>query len=104
MKAALRDFGAFPEAVRDRMTFALRAAARGEKADAAKPLRGLGPGVFEIAVAHRGDAFRTVYAVQFGEDVWVVHAFQKKAKTGIGTPRREIDLVRERIGRLKEHL
>ena len=75
----------------------------GEKADTAKPLRGLGPGVFEIALAHRGDAFRTVDAVPLGEDVWVVHAFEKKAKTGIGTPRREIDLVRERIGRLKEH-
>ena len=49
--------------------FALRIAAQGEKADTAKPKRGLGAGVFEIAVRHRGDAFRTVYALQLDEDL-----------------------------------
>jgi phage-related protein len=52
----------------------------------------------------RPDAYRTVYAVNFGEEIWVVHAFQKKSKTGIKTPQHEIDLIRERIGRLKEIL
>jgi len=51
------------------MTTALRIAARGEKADNAKPLKGLGTGVFEIALAYRGNAYRAVYAVQVGEDV-----------------------------------
>jgi phage-related protein len=50
------------------------------------------------------DAYRVVYAVQIGEAVWVVHAFQKKSTTGIKTPRQDIDLIRERIKRLKEAL
>lgn len=84
--------------------FALRMAAQGEKADVAKPMKGLGAGVFEIAVRHRGDAYRTVYAVQLDDDVWVLHAFQKKSKTGIKTPKHEIDVIRERIKRVMERL
>jgi phage-related protein len=45
-----------------------------------------------------------VYAVQLGEDIWVVHAFQKKSTQGIKTPKREIDLVKDRLKRLKEML
>lgn len=102
--AALKDFQEFPEAVQDQMTTALRLAALGEKADKAKPLRGLGRGIFEIALAYRGNAYRTVYAVQLGEDVWAVHAFQKKSTRGIKTPKPEIDLIRERLKRLREML
>ncbi len=79
-------------------------AAEGGKADIAKPMRGLGSGVFEIALPFRGDAFRVVYAVQFGEDIWVVHAFQKKSTRGVKTPKPEIDLVKDRLKRLKEML
>jgi phage-related protein len=104
MRAALRDFGAFPEAVQRRAMTALRMAAVGETADLAKPMKGFGSGVFEIAVRHRGDAFRMIYAVQLGTDIWVLHAFQKKSKSGIKTPRREIDLIRDRIRRVKEQL
>ena len=104
MKGALKDFETFPSPVQDRVMFALRIAARGEKADTAKPMKGLGAGVFEIAVRHRGDAFRAVYALQLDEDIWVLHAFGKKSKTGIKTPWREIDLIRERIKRVKERL
>ena len=53
---------------------------------------------------HRGDTFRVVYAMQIGTDLWVIHAFQKKSKTGIKTPQVEIDLIRERLKRLKEML
>jgi len=77
---------------------------KGEKAETVKPMKGLGSGIYEIAVAHRGDAFRTVYAVQLGEDIWVIHAFQKKSKTGIETPKQEVDLIIERLKRLKERL
>jgi phage-related protein len=73
-------------------------------ADIAKPMHGLGSGVFEIALPFRGDAFRVVYAVQLGEEIWVVHAFQKKSTQGIKTPKREIDLIRDRLKRLKEML
>ena len=79
-------------------------AAVGETADLAKPMKGFGSGVFEIAVRHRGDAFRTVYAVQLDADIWVLHTFQKKSKSGIRTPRREIDLIRDRIRRVREQL
>jgi phage-related protein len=104
VKAALKDFQAFPEAVRDQMTTALRLAAHGEKAEKAKPMKGLGSGIYEMALAYRGNAYRVVYAVHVGEDIWVIHAFQKKSKTGIKTPKPEIDLTRDRIKRLKEIL
>jgi phage-related protein len=67
-------------------------------------MKGMGSGVFEIALPFRGDAFRVVYAVQVGDDIWVVHAFQKKSTHGIKTPKREIDLIKDRLKRLKEML
>ena len=67
-------------------------------------MRGLGAGIFEIALPYRGDAFRVVYAVQLGEDIWVVHAFQKKSTQGIKTPHHEIDLIKDRVRRLREIL
>ena len=65
---------------------------------------GLGPGVFEIALPFRGDAFRVVYAVQLADEIWVVHGFQKKSTKGVKTPKREIDLIKDRLKRLKEML
>jgi phage-related protein len=83
---------------------ALTVAAEGGKSDIAKPMRGFGSGVFEIALAHRGDAFRVVYAVQLDDVLWVVHAFQKKSTRGVKTPKREIDLIADRIKRLEQTL
>jgi len=83
---------------------ALTIAAEGGKADIAKPLQGLGSGVLEIALPFKGDAFRVVYALLLGPDIWVIHAFQKKSTTGIKTPKREIDLVKDRLKRLQEIL
>jgi len=59
--------------VQRKVVAALRFAAKGEKAETAKPMKGLGSGIYEIVVAHRGDAFRTVYAVQLGEDIWATN-------------------------------
>ncbi len=67
-------------------------------------MRGLGSGVFEIALPFRSDAFRVVYAVQLGDDLWVVHAFQKKSTRGIKTPKHEIDLIKDRLKKLRETL
>ena len=103
-KAARRELEDFPEGARSICLTALTIAAEGGKADIAKPLQGLGSGVFEIALRFKGDAFRVVYAVQLGEDIWVVHAFQKKSTQGIKTPRHEIDLIKDRLKRLKEML
>ena len=86
------------------MLRALTIAAQGAKADIAKPLKGFGSGVFEIALKHRGDAYRAVYAVQFAGALWVIHAFQKKSKTGIKTPQAELDVIEQRLRRLKEQL
>ncbi len=86
------------------MARALTVAAEGSKADIAKPMKGLGSGVFEVALPYRSDAYRMVYAVQLDEAIWIVHAFQKKSTTGIKTPQKNIELVRERIKRLKEAL
>ena len=67
-------------------------------------MRGMGTGVFEIALPFRGDAYRVVYAVRTAEEIWAVHAFQKKSTQGIKTPQREIDLIQERLKRLREIL
>jgi phage-related protein len=104
VKAALKDFQDFPTVVQDRAAAALTFIAEGATPDIAKPLTGLGNGVWELAIRSRGDAFRVVYALQLGDDIWIVHAFQKKSKKGIATPKPEIDLIRERLKRLKEQL
>jgi phage-related protein len=104
INAALKEFKTFPEGAQSICLNALTIAAEGGKSDLAKPMHGLGSGVLEIALPYRRDAFRLVYAVQLGEEIWVVHAFQKKSTQGIKTPKREIDLVADRLRRLKEML
>lgn len=104
IQAAFKVFERFPQEAQSICLAALTIAAEGGKADIAKPLHGLSSGVMEIALPYRGDAYRVIYAVQLGDHVWVVHAFQKKSTQGIKTPQREIDLVRERLKRLKEVL
>ena len=104
VKAALKEFQTFPEGARSICLAALTIAAEGSKADIAKPLHGLGSGVFEIALPFRGDAFRVVYAIQLADEIWVVHAFKKKSTSGVKTPKRELDLIAERLKKLKEML
>jgi phage-related protein len=104
IKAARKEFEKFPAEAQSICLTALTVAAEGGKADIAKPLQGLGAGVLEIALPHRGNAFRVVYAVQLGDDLWVVHAFQKKSTQGIKTPKNEIDLIRDRLKKLREVL
>jgi phage-related protein len=104
VSAARKEFANFPEGAQAICLAALTVAAEGGKADIAKPLKGLGSGVMEIALPYRGNAFRVVYAVQIGADLWIVHAFQKKSTQGIKTPKHEIDLIAARVKRLKEIL
>ena len=63
-----------------------------------------GEGSEQIVLNDRSGTYRVIYAVQIGDDLWVVHAFQKKSKTGIKTPPQEIELIRQRLKRLKEIL
>lgn len=104
VKAARKEFETFPDKVRTQGLAALTIAAAGGKADIAKPLHGLGSGVLELVLNDRSGTYRVVYALQLGEDLWVVHAFQKRSKSGIKTPPREIEVVRQRLKRLKEML
>ena len=104
VKAARKEFEKFPLNAQSTCLTALTIAAEGGKADIARPMSGLGPGVLEIALPFRGNAFRVVYALQLGNEIWVVHAFQKKSTQGIKTPKHEIDLIKDRIKNLKEML
>jgi phage-related protein len=104
IKAARKDFEKFPIGAQEACLTALTIAAEGAKPDIVKPIIGLGPGVFEIALPYRGDAFRLIYAVRIGDGLWVVHAFQKKSKHGIKTPKQEIDLIESRLRSLRELL
>jgi phage-related protein len=104
IKAALKDFESFPEGARTRCLAALTIAAEGGKADIVKPMKGMGSGVFELALPLRGDAFRVIYAVQIAEEIWVVHALKKKSTQGIKTSRQDLDLIKDRLKRLKEIL
>ena len=104
LKGARRDFEDFPQGAQIEMARALTILAEGRMPDIAKPLTGFSSGVMELALKHRGDAYRVVYALQIDTDIWVIHAFQKKSKRGIKTPKQEIDLIDERLKRLKERL
>jgi phage-related protein len=104
LKAALREFEMFPEGAKLICLTALTIAGEGGKADIAKPMPVIGSGVFEIALPFKSDAFRVVYAVQLANEVWVVHAFQKKSTQGVKTPQREVDLIKDRLKKLKEML
>lgn len=92
-----RDFLEFPSPVKDEMGNALGIAQFGGKHPAAKPWKGLGPGVFEIVENHDGDTYRAVYTVRFREAIYVLHAFQKKSPSGIRTARGDIELIGWRL-------
>jgi len=96
--SSYKDFRAFPDLVQDVMGFALYQAQIGGLHQHAKPLKGFGgSGVVEIVEDHQGDSYRAVYTVKFGSAVYVLHAFQKKSRTGIKTPQEDIELVRRRL-------
>ena len=99
----LKDLRAFPEEVRQVMGLAPCQAPTGDKHIAVKPLRGFGgAGVLEVVEDHAGDTYRAVYTVRFAEAVYVLHAFQKKATRGIGTPKHEIALIRSRLAAARQ--
>ena len=93
----------FPEEVRRRVGGALWDAQLGLKAPFAKPLRGFGgAGVLEIVDDFDGDTYRAVYTVRFAGVVYVLHAFQKKSRRGMATPKAELDLIERRLRRARE--
>ena len=93
---SLKQVKGFPAEVRREIGVALYDAQKGDKSPDAKPFKGVGSGVFEIVTRFDTDTYRTVYAVRIGESVYVLHAFQKKAKKGIKTPQHEVDAIKRR--------
>ena len=93
-----KDVRSFPRPVRRDIGMALYAAQHDELDPAARPMKGFGgSSVVEIVSDFRGDTWRAVYTVRFAEAVYMLHAFQKKAKRGIATPRQDLDLIRRRL-------
>lgn len=102
--SSLADVRRFPEAVKQVVGYALYLAQEGEKHGDAKPLRGFaGSGTLEVVADCRGDTYLAVYTVAFRGVVYVLHAFQKKSKRGITTPRHDIELIRDRLKLAQKH-
>ena len=96
--SAKKDLQALPEEVVHVFGYALYLAQTGRKHDQAKPLRGFGSaGMLEVVEDRRGDTYRAVYTVQYAARVFVLHVFQKKSKSGIATPKPDLDLIRNRL-------
>ena len=101
--SSYKDFRCFPDAVQDVMGFALFQAQIGQMHVSAKPMKGFGgAGVLEIVDDYRGDTYRAIYTVKFETAIYVLHAFQKKSKTGIKTPQQDIELIRQRLKSAEE--
>ena len=97
------DLKRFPGPVQHRMGFAIYQAQIGLRHRDAKPLKGFGSGVVEVVSRHDGDTFRAVYTVRFETVVYVLHAFQKKSRRGVATPKQDLDLVRRRLAVAQRH-
>lgn len=92
-----KDFKEFPIPVQKDMGVALFIVQLGRTPESAKPWKGLGSGVYELVEDHRGGTFRAIYTVRVGDAVHVLHAFQKKSKSGIATPQPDVELIEKRL-------
>ena len=90
------DLKEFPPEIQDEVGYALYVAQEGDKHPKAKPLKGF-TGVMEIRSTFRTNTYRSIYTTKINEKIYVLHAFQKKSKKGIQTPRQEIDIIRRRL-------
>jgi len=98
-KQKLRDF---PEGAQKLLGDELQLIQFGGMPKDAKPFKGVGSGVLEIALRYASDAYRVVLALQIGTRIYVLHAFQKKSKKGIETPKRDVDLIKKRYTEAQE--
>jgi len=102
--SSLEDLREFPKEVGAEIGYALYLAQTGSKHPDAKPLKGFrGTGILEMVENFDGDTYRAVYTVKLAGVIYVLHAFQKKSKTGIATSKQDIDLIKERLKRAQEH-
>jgi phage-related protein len=103
MGSAIDDLKEFPAEVQDEIGTALSAAQFGRKAPSAKPWHGEGSGVFEIVENFSTDTYRAVYTVRFPRAVYVLHAFQKKSRSGRKTDKQDVDMVGRRLRAARSH-
>lgn len=99
---SLRNVRGFPDSAQKLLGNEIQLMQFGGMPKDAKPFKGVGSGVIEIALRYSSDAYRVVLAVQIGSRIYVLHAFQKKSKKGIETPKRDIDLIRKRYTEAQE--
>ncbi len=102
MGNAKRNLQAFPEGAQKLIGDELQLLQFGGMPKDAKPFKGVGSGVVEIALRYETDAYRAVVAVQLGKKLYVLHAFQKKSKTGIKTSEQDVNLIKQRYAAAKE--
>lgn len=104
MGSSREDIKKFPEDVRSEVGFTVYLAQQGDKALNAVPMVGFGGAkVLEVVIDEGGDTYRAVYTVKFAKAIYVLHAFQKKAKHGIGTPKPDMQLIHKRLQSATAH-
>jgi phage-related protein len=103
--STLEDLRAFPPEVRKEVGHAIYTAQMGETDPAAKPMKGFGgASVMEIVAPFDGDTWPAIYTIRLKGSIYVLHAFQKKSKSGKATPKEEIDLIHRRLAiAIREH-
>ncbi|HEY4838008.1 MAG TPA: type II toxin-antitoxin system RelE/ParE family toxin [Candidatus Acidoferrales bacterium] len=96
--SSLTELRSFPAEVQRDVGYAIYAAQKGERDPAAKPMKGFGgANVLEIVAPFDGDTFRAIYTVRLKDFIYVLHAFQKKSKSGKATPKKEIEMIQRRL-------
>ncbi len=98
----LKVIKSFPDEVKDEFGYALHIVQEGGIPRNTKILKGIKPYVVEIVSNYNNETYRTVYTTKLEEEVYVLHCFQKKSKSGIKTPQKEIDLIIQRLNQAKE--
>ena len=98
-----KDLKTMPSEVVDAIGFSLYQAQLGERAENTKVLKGFhGAGVLEIIESDQAGTYRAVYTVKFGNEVYILHCFQKKSKSGISTPKEDMDIINKRLKEAEE--
>lgn len=99
--SSLDDLKSFPDEVKDEIGYALHCAQLGNTDSSAKAFKGYGAGVYEIVSNFNTDAYRAIYIVKLDDCLYVLHAFQKKSKSGIKTPKTDLNMIEKRLKQLK---
>lgn len=99
--SSLDDLKLFPNEVIHEMGYVLHCAQKGETHSSAKMFKGHGSGVYEIVSNFNTDTYRAVYVVNLDDCLYVLHAFQKKSKSGIKTPQKDLNMISNRLKQLK---